>query len=184
MAFTQSTFLPLSAQANSNAPRYFVYKSNDLIATIKAADYFLSTYYTLTADDVIVVVADADGNKSMFELIVTAATSSTVTTQLTLSQELTATAAVTPGVESVELNHATVVIAATIADSKAHQGLFVVKDTSASGTAAHTLTLTAGTFNGTNNVATLNAPNECLVVYFDSAGDGTIVENVGTVALS
>ena len=184
MAFTQASFLPLSSQANSSAPRYYVYKSNDLIATIKADDYFLEAFQVLDADDVIIVVADADGNKSMFELIVTAATSSTVTVQLNLSQELTATAAVTPGVKSVELNHATVVIAATIADSKAHQGLFVVKDTSASGTAAHTLTLTAGTFDGTNNVATLNAPLECLAVWFDSAGAGTIIENVGTVVLS
>lgn len=99
-------------------------------------------------------------------------------------QELTATGAVTAGVQSVELNHATVVAAATIADAANHQGLFIVKNTSASGTAAHTLTLTAGTFNGTNNVATLNAPNEALVVYFDSAGNGTIVENIGSVALS
>jgi hypothetical protein len=99
-------------------------------------------------------------------------------------QELTATGAVTAGVQSVELNHATVAAAATIADASNHQGLFVVKNTSASGTEAHTLTLTAGTFNGTNNVATLNAPNECLIVYFDSAGNGTIVENVGSVGLS
>lgn len=99
-------------------------------------------------------------------------------------QELTATGAVTAGVQSVELNHATVIAAATIADAADHQGLFIVKNTSASGTAAHTLTLTAGTFNGTNNVATLNAPNEALVVYFDSAGNGTIIENVGAVALS
>jgi hypothetical protein len=99
-------------------------------------------------------------------------------------QELTVTGAVTAGVQSVELNHATVIVAATIADSLNHQGLLVVKDTSASGTAAHTLTLTSGTFDGTNNTATLNAPNECLIVYIDSAGDGTIVENVGTVALS
>lgn len=100
------------------------------------------------------------------------------------TQELTASGVVNAGVQSVELNHATVVIAATIADSVSHKGLFVVKDTSASGTAAHTLTLTAGTFNGTNNVATFNAPHDCLVVYFDSAGNGTIVENVGAVALS
>ena len=99
-------------------------------------------------------------------------------------EELTATAAVTAGVGSVELNHASTVIAATIASSVNHPGLFVVKNTSASGTAAHTLTLTAGTFNGTNNVATLNAPGECLVVYFDSAGNGIVVENVGTVGLS
>lgn len=99
-------------------------------------------------------------------------------------QELTATGAVTAGVQSVELNHATTVVAATIADATDHQGLFIVKNTSASGTAAHTLTLTSGTFNGTNDIATLNAPNECLVVYFDSAGNGTIVENIGSVGLS
>jgi len=99
-------------------------------------------------------------------------------------QELTATGAVTAGVQSVELNHASTIIAATIASAVNHPGLFVVKNTSASGTAAHTLTLTAGTFNGTNNVATLNAPNEALIVYFDSAGKGTIVANVGSVALS
>jgi len=99
-------------------------------------------------------------------------------------QELLATAAVTAGVQSLELNHATVIIAATIADAVNHPGLFVVKDTSASGTAAHTLTLTAGTFDGTNNVVTMNAPDEALVVYFDSTGNGVIVENVGTVVLS
>lgn len=99
-------------------------------------------------------------------------------------QELTATGAVTAGVQSVELNHATVAVDATIADSTNHQGLLVIKDTSASGTAAHTVTLTAGTFDGTNNKVTLNAPNECIAVYIDSAGDGTILENVGAVALS
>lgn len=99
-------------------------------------------------------------------------------------QELTATGAVTAGVQSLELNHDSTVVEATIADAAAHAGLFIVKDTSASGTAAHTLTLTSGTFDGTNSVATLNAPDEALVVYFDSAGNGTIVENVGAVALS
>lgn len=99
-------------------------------------------------------------------------------------QALTASGAVTAGVQSVELNHASVVIAATIANANAHQGLFVVKDTSATGTAAHTLTLTAGTFNGTNNVATFDARDEMLVVYFDSAGRGQVIANVGTVGLS
>jgi len=99
-------------------------------------------------------------------------------------QELTATGAVTVGVQSVELNHATAIVAATIADATNHQGLLIVKNTSASGTAAHTLTLTSGTFNGTNNVATLNAPNEALIVYIDSTGNGTIIENVGAVVLS
>lgn len=98
-------------------------------------------------------------------------------------QELTATGTVSVTTRVLELNHATVIVAATLAQAPVSQ-MFIVKDTSASGTAAHTLTLTAGTFNGTNNVATLDAPNEALVVYFDSAGNGTIVENVGTVALS
>lgn len=101
-------------------------------------------------------------------------------------QEVTATSngTITAGIQSVELNHISTIAAATIADASNHQGLFIVKDTSASGTIAHTLTLTAGTFDGTNNKATLNAPNEALVVYFDSSGDGTIVENVGAVALA
>lgn len=99
-------------------------------------------------------------------------------------QELTATGAVTAGVQILELNHATVVAAATIADAADHQGLFIVRNTSASGTAAHTLTLTAGTFDGSNNVATLNAPGEALVVFFDKYGRGQIIENTGAVALS
>ncbi len=99
-------------------------------------------------------------------------------------QELTASGAVTAGVPSVELNHATVAVEATIADAANHAGLFTVKDTSASGTAAHTLTLTSGTWDGTNTVATLNAPGESLIVHFDSAGDGVIVVNTGAVALS
>lgn len=99
-------------------------------------------------------------------------------------QELTVSGAVTAGTESVELNHASTIIAATIATAVNHKGLFIVKNTSASGTAAHTLSLTVGTFDGTNDTATLNAPNEALVVYFDSAGNGTIVENIGSVGLS
>lgn len=100
--------------------------------------------------------------------------------------EVTASAGgtIAEGIQSVELNNTGTTVAATIADASNHQGLFVVKDTSATGSAAHTLTLTAGTFNGTNNVATLNALNECLVVYFDSAGNGTILVNIGSVSLS
>lgn len=99
-------------------------------------------------------------------------------------QELTTTGNVTVGVQSVELNHVSTAVVATIADSTNHPGFLIVKNTSASGTAAHQLVLTAGTFNGTNNTATLDAPNEALVVYFDSAGNGTIIENIGTVGLA
>ena len=103
------------------------------------------------------------------------------------TQELTVSGPVTAGVQSVELKHATTSIAATIATAVSHPGLLIVKSTTAhtdSPADEHTLTLTIGTFDGTNNVATLNALNDALVVYFDSAGNGTIIENVGSVALS
>lgn len=98
-------------------------------------------------------------------------------------QELTASGAVLADTKILEVNHATVVVAATM-DAAEHQGLFVVRDTSASGTAAHTVTLTNGTWDGTNTIATLNAPGEALTVFFDSAGRGQIIENTGAVALS
>lgn len=181
MAFAQANFLPVSAMANVDAPRQFIYKTTDAIATVKASGYFDSAYQVLTAKDIIHVVI---GIAEIHTLFVAAITSGVVTTYLKTNQELTASGAVLPGVDSIELNHATVIVAATIADAKSHQGLFVVVDTSASGTAAHTCTTTVGTWDGTNNTATLNAPAECLVVWFDSAGAGTIVENVGSVALS
>ena len=99
------------------------------------------------------------------------------------TQELTVTGAVDAGTRSIELNHASTIVAATMT-APANGGLVVIKDTSASGTAAHTCTVSGGTFDGTNNTVTLNAPAECIIIFFDSAGAGTIVENVGTVALS
>lgn len=96
--------------------------------------------------------------------------------------ELTATAAIPSTVRVVELNHASVVIAATY--TVVPNTLMIVKDTSATGTAAHTVTLTGGTWNGTNTIATLNARDEMLVVWFDSAGRGQVIANVGAVALS
>lgn len=100
------------------------------------------------------------------------------------SQELTASGAVDAGVQNLRLSHASTIIAATIANAANHAGLFTVTNTSASGTAAHNVTLTSGTWDGTNTVATLNAPAESLVVFFDETGKGNIVVNTGSVALS
>lgn len=98
---------------------------------------------------------------------------------------LTASGAVPADTGILELNHASVVIAATIADLAAFgPGLFTIRNTSASGTAAHTVTLTNGTWNGTNKVATLDAPGEALTVRVDSTGRGQIIENTGAVGLS
>ena len=181
MAFLLSGFYPDPRGAGQ---RVHVYNTPDVISVVATTAYFNSLDKILQVGDVIRVYADSDGNPSWFEIDITAVATDVVTHSQKLFQELVDSGAVIPGVNSVEFNDISVIIAATIADSKAHQGLFVVKDTSASGTAAHTLTLTVGTFDGTNSVATLNASNEALVVWFDSAGNGTIVENVGAVALS
>jgi len=99
-------------------------------------------------------------------------------------QELTATGAFTLGSGLALLNHATVVIAATLAAPVAGDELYIV-DSSASGTAAHTVTTAAGvTWDGTNNTATLNAPGEALHVIALSATRWFILENIGSVALS
>jgi hypothetical protein len=101
------------------------------------------------------------------------------------TQELTVSGAVTAGVQSVELNHTSAAIAATIATAVNHQGFFIAKATTEpAGAQDHTLTLTVGTFDGTNDIATFADINDALAVYFDSAGNGTILENVGSVALS
>lgn len=99
-------------------------------------------------------------------------------------QTLTATGAITLNSGLVLLNHATVVIAATLDAPTAGDELYIV-DSSASGTAAHTVSLPAGvTFDGTNNTATLNAPGEALHLIALSATRWFILENIGSVALS
>ena len=166
--------------------RLWQYSSADALALVVASGYFSNGFNLGIRTGDVIQFVDNDGINAK-ALLVTAegsVSSPAPTVTALLAQELTESGAVSPGVASIELNHATVIIAAVMADSLNHQGLFVVKDTSASGTAAHTLTLTSGTLDGTNAIVTLNAPNEALIVWFDSAGDGTIVENVGTVVLS
>lgn len=96
------------------------------------------------------------------------------------TQELTSTGSVTAGVQSVELNSINSIVA-TAASADNHQGLFVIKATGHSDD--HTFVFTSGTIDGTNSVALFEADNDALVLYIDSNGDGTIVENVGSVSL-
>lgn len=95
---------------------------------------------------------------------------------------LTATGAFNATANVFTLNHTTDAIAATLAAQK--NKTVVVSNISASGTAAHTVTLASGTWDGTNDVATLNAPGEQIVVVFDEDGNGTVVMNIGGVAFS
>ena len=100
-------------------------------------------------------------------------------------QTITASGAVTAGKEAVYLNHATVAIASTIADASLHQGLFLIKAGLEPGAGAdHTCTITTGTWNGTNKIATFADIADSLLVYFDGSGNGTILVNTGSVSLS
>jgi hypothetical protein len=92
---------------------------------------------------------------------------------------------VTPGVNNLLLNNDTEAINAVIDNSLNHIGLFTVKAGIEPGSGEdHTLTLTSGTFDGINNVATFADINDALVIIFDIAGNGTIINNTGTVVLS
>ena len=100
------------------------------------------------------------------------------------TQELTVTGTITRNNGLVKLNHISVIIAATL-DAPVEGDRLVIVDSSASGTAAHTVTLPSGvTWDGTNNTATLNAAGEALDVIALSATRWFIISNVGSVALS
>ena len=91
--------------------------------------------------------------------------------------------AVSPGTEMALMTLAAGGIDITIADAKLHSGFFILKDT-ASTSGACTCTITTGSWDGTNTVATTNAANDLLMVWFDEDGAGTIILNTGSVALS
>lgn len=154
---------------------------NNAINTGKEATFtYNGTLYTLSPVGLLSFIAAE--NTALNGLGATAAEINKAADVSSFVLELTASGAVPATVRVLELNHISKVIAATY--TVVPNTLFIVKDTSASGTAAHTLTLTDGTFNGTNTVATLNARDEALVVWFDSAGRGSVIVNLGAVGLS
>ena len=77
MAFSYDNFDKLSGEANTNVRRIYSYlNSSDALATIEAADYFLPIYLNLSVGDWILVY----GSNGYETLVVTASSSSTVTT--------------------------------------------------------------------------------------------------------
>lgn len=74
----QLTVVPFGGSSTvENAPNLFMYGSpNDTVATIEASNYFLSQYATLNVGDIII----ANGTDANTLLIVTASTSTSVTT--------------------------------------------------------------------------------------------------------
>lgn len=185
MAYSTSNPPALVAQrVGAAGGAVWMLSTTDSLLLIGVADYISNgDALGMEVGDMVVIINTTNG-KAKIATVNTVTAGGAASISVSRLQELTASGACLPGVSVLELNHATVIAAATIADFAEHAGIFVVKDTSASGTAAHTLTLTAGTFNGTNNVATLNAPGEQLTVFVDDLGNGTIVQNTGSVALS
>ena len=82
MAFDSSKFIPLSAQANSDSPRVFMYKTTDNTATTAASGYFddAAASYGLNDEDFIFTV-QSDGT-DIYQVDVT---SGTVTVALTVA---------------------------------------------------------------------------------------------------
>ena len=96
--------------------------------------------------------------------------------------EYTASGAINSQDSLVTLNSSGAAVAMTIAAPVAGRMLTIThSDVS---TSSHAVTLTAGTFDGSNNVATFDAENETLVLMGLSATRFAIVENLGSVALS
>lgn len=84
MAFTPSTFIPLSAMANSNAARIFSYRSGDSSATVAGSGYFddaASLSGGLGLKDADVILAQQSDGTDMYEVAVSG--SGVVTVALT-----------------------------------------------------------------------------------------------------
>lgn len=60
MAFDLQTFLPLSAQANSSAPRVFTYETTDSFSDIVVTDYFIDKINEIDSGDLLYSVT-SDG---------------------------------------------------------------------------------------------------------------------------
>jgi hypothetical protein len=100
------------------------------------------------------------------------------------SQELTASGDFSQHTGLLLVNHATVAVVATLA-APTKGDIVIIADDSASGTAAHTVTLQGGaTWDGTHAIATFNAVGKAILAVAVSATRFLVLANVGTVAFT
>lgn len=95
--------------------------------------------------------------------------------------EVTASGAL-PGFSYIQLNKADGALAMT--SLYPTPGRFLVIVQTDAGTSGHTVTLTSGTFDGTNDTATFDAQGEALVLFGISDSRYAILANIGSVGLS
>lgn len=163
MAFDLKYFLPLSAMANSNVPRVFLYKDDtDTLATIATADYFLSQKIALKVGDIIRVFPAAQVNS--IDLVVTASSATTVTVAVGAggTADLTATNSIVASQSggTFFLNSATEFVTTLPLPAPGLKFRFVIKAAPAS--ASYTI-VTASSTNlivGCISSADLNAAND------------------------
>lgn len=164
-----------------NLSQVWSYVSTDGIDEVTAADYITDgDALGMRVGDVVHFSSGSGVSRQLSVVTVTADGAATLSAG---EQIITASGAVTPGVSEILLSNAGATVAATIADLKDHRGFLVIKQVGG-GTEGHTVTAAVGTFDGTNDVVTVNADNECVVIYIDAQGNGTVVENVGTVVIN
>jgi len=87
MAFTATTFIPLSSQANSNAPRHYSYTTADAKATVVASGYFDAMAAQLNVGDIVWSVDANGGTQTLTCVFIDAISGAGVVT--TLSSTLT-----------------------------------------------------------------------------------------------
>lgn len=99
-----------------------------------------------------------------------------------LSQTISATTGtIRKNASFVDLDGSSNAVAATLAAPRKGQWLVITHSDSTNNA---TVTLTAGTWDGTNDVATFADADDTLIVFGISATRFVIVENIGAVAFS
>jgi hypothetical protein len=189
MAFDLDFFFPMSAMANSRVPRTYLYKDDtDTLATIITDDYFLDQYQVFDAGDIITVFPA--GSTVPIELVVIAATSSTVTTEV-IGGIIVLTAAITLDAndsgKTLVLN-AAAGVAVTLPDAALGLKYKFLHGETTTTSVGHIISATAGDGDNIKGVVTINgalvATTGADVITFTStvalAGDWCVIESDGT----
>ena len=101
------------------------------------------------------------------------------------AEELTTSGAFSANISQLQLNNSSTAITATWPTAPSAGKIAYIINTSASGSAAHTVKLPAGvTYDGTNNTVTLNAPDEAVSLVATSTTRWRVLSSVGTPTYS